>query len=221
MNEVSEIKSLELLLKKSGDYLENFVFSSVANNEEKNQLLELLIKYCTKIKFIDLIGFNYQNIFLVFGLIENIKQNLNYLSIDILNYSHQLIDVVMLSSVVLQNLGQILPCKLEYLNLILEINTIDLIIFLKNFQNTFIRKLLIRDAKRKESAEILPYIKEYIMKKRRVKYLAILGNLFGNEKNLISSDDEMKEFELYDIKVQHYDDLFIQIHDYINFLKQY
>ncbi|CAB5182254.1 unnamed protein product [Rhizophagus irregularis] len=217
-----EINSLKLLLEKSGNYLENFVLNSVTYNEEKSQLLELLIKYCANISFLDLMGLDHQNIFLVFGLIENIEQNLNYLSIDILNYSnHHLCDDALLSSIVLLNLGQILPHKLEYLNLSLKINPIDLKVFLESSQNTFIRKLLINDADQKESKEILPYIKEYIMKKKRVRYLAILGNLSGEEKNLITSIDEIKEFELYDIKVQHYDNLFIQICNYINFLKQY
>ncbi|PKC69334.1 hypothetical protein RhiirA1_456145 [Rhizophagus irregularis] len=221
-NNSLEINSLKLLLEKSGNYLENFVLNSVTYNEEKSQLLELLIKYCANISFLDLMGLDHQNIFLVFGLIENIEQNLNYLSIDILNYSnHHLCDDALLSSIVLLNLGQILPHKLEYLNLSLKINPIDLKVFLESSQNTFIRKLLINDADQKESKEILPYIKEYIMKKKRVRYLAILGNLSGEEKNLITSIDEIKEFELYDIKVQHYDILFIQICNYINFLKQY
>ncbi|POG67151.1 hypothetical protein GLOIN_2v1779695 [Rhizophagus irregularis DAOM 181602=DAOM 197198] len=221
-NNSLEINSLKLLLEKSGNYLENFVLNSVTYNEEKSQLLELLIKYCANISFLDLMGLDHQNIFLVFGLIENIEQNLNYLSIDILNYSnHHLCDDALLSSIVLLNLGQILPHKLEYLNLSLKINPIDLKVFLESSQNTFIRKLLINDADQKESKEILPYIKEYIMKKKRVRYLAILGNLSGEEKNLITSIDEIKEFELYDIKVQHYDNLFIQICNYINFLKQY
>ncbi|GBC47823.2 hypothetical protein GLOIN_2v1779695 [Rhizophagus irregularis DAOM 181602=DAOM 197198] len=127
-----EINSLKLLLEKSGNYLENFVLNSVTYNEEKSQLLELLIKYCANISFLDLMGLDHQNIFLVFGLIENIEQNLNYLSIDILNYSnHHLCDDALLSSIVLLNLGQILPHKLEYLNLSLKINPIDLKVFLE------------------------------------------------------------------------------------------
>ncbi|PKK69083.1 hypothetical protein RhiirC2_748999, partial [Rhizophagus irregularis] len=54
--------------------------------------------------------------------------------------------------------------------------------FLKNSQNTFIKKLLInnRGSKDKEGCDdtndlILSYIKEYIMKKKRVKYLAIIN----------------------------------------------
>ncbi|GET58472.1 hypothetical protein GLOIN_2v1782301 [Rhizophagus irregularis DAOM 181602=DAOM 197198] len=44
-------------------------------------------------------------------------------------------------------------------------------VFLKNSQNTFIKKLLICYYFNGQS--ILPSIKEYIMKKKRVKYLAI------------------------------------------------
>ncbi|PKK65636.1 hypothetical protein RhiirC2_754762, partial [Rhizophagus irregularis] len=47
----------------------------------------------------------------MFGLIENINQNLNYLSINVGNCQNELI---------LQNLGQILPSKLEYLSLALR-----------------------------------------------------------------------------------------------------
>ncbi|RIA84575.1 hypothetical protein C1645_832069 [Glomus cerebriforme] len=44
-------------------------------------------------------------------------------------------------------------------------------------------------------------LEEYIMKQKRVEYLAISDKLFGNDKNLFSLKDEVKEFELYDIKV--------------------
>jgi hypothetical protein len=56
--------------------------------------------------------------------------------------------------------------------------------------------------------DILPYIKEYIMKKKRVKYLAykdVLNDRFNQCKELFSMKDEVEKFELYDIKVQpHY-----------------
>ncbi|PKC55442.1 hypothetical protein RhiirA1_542516 [Rhizophagus irregularis] len=81
------------------------------------------------------------------------------------------------SSTILRNLGQILPLKLEYLNLALNIKYIDdFEIFLKNSQNTFIKKLLITNKEIDDDIHdyILFYIKEYIMKKKRVKYLAII-----------------------------------------------
>jgi hypothetical protein len=86
-------------------------------------------------------------------------QNLNYLSITI-NRS------IELSSILLLNLGQVLPIKLDYLYMNLIIKEEDFEIFLKNSQNTFIEKLLINNQVLKGHEIILPYIKEYIMKKK-------------------------------------------------------
>jgi hypothetical protein len=52
------------------------------------------------------------------------------------NYIHGLI--------VLQNLGQILPSKLEYLSLALEINISGFVIFLRDSQIAFIKEILIK-----------------------------------------------------------------------------
>jgi hypothetical protein len=54
------------------------------------------------------------------------------------------------------------------------------------------------------------------MKKKRVKYLAIYEH-FGNNQELFSLDDEVKEFSLYNIKVRKYYDL--QIEGF-NFIKE-
>jgi hypothetical protein len=101
------------------------------------------------------------------------------------------------------------------LNLILRINTYDLEIFLKNFQDNFIKKLLIKNIKKEECQDIFPFIKEYIVKKKRVKYLAIKEIFHFKDEELFLLEDKVKEFELYDIKVLYYDDLVIDICDFI------
>ncbi|RGB31947.1 hypothetical protein C1646_763476 [Rhizophagus diaphanus] len=138
-----------------------------------------------------------------------------------------------LSSLILRNLDQILPLKLEYLSLTLNIKYInDLEMFLKNSQNNFIKKLLIKngginDKKGHDIYDfIIFYIKEYIMKKKRVKYLAII-NYFSDgtstrnhvKKELFSLKNEVKEFELYDIKIQKYRDLVINSE--ISFIEEF
>ncbi|PKY21266.1 hypothetical protein RhiirB3_434802 [Rhizophagus irregularis] len=142
--------------------------------DERDELLEPLIqKSCNYLEILEL----------VFNLIENIKQNLNYLTINVpanFNNNYDRSSITML-----QNLGQFLPVRLEYLNLILRINTYDLEIFLKNFQDNFIKKLLIKNIKKEEYEE------------------------------LFLLEDKVKEFELYDIKVLYYDDLVIDICDFI------
>jgi hypothetical protein len=84
----------------------------------------------------------------------------------------------------------------------LEIKKGDFEIFLKNSQNTFIEKLLIRNREQNGCKDILPYIKEYIMKKKRVKYLAVTG-LTSND----SLKDDEKEFELHNIIISKYREL--------------
>ncbi|GBB91427.1 hypothetical protein RclHR1_18710002 [Rhizophagus clarus] len=189
-----QIESFQSLLQKSDNYLENIGFGFFTNNELKQQLLELIIKYCTKIKFFELLGFNEQSILLTFDIIDNIGENLNYLSIDN--------EMIKLSSIVLRELGQILPNKLEYLKLCLKINPSDFELFLKKSQNTFIKKLLIRDYTTIGSEDILPYIEKYIMKKKRVKYLAFKDDFIGRD--LFESKNKVKKFELYGIKVESY-----------------
>jgi hypothetical protein len=209
------INEPQLLLQKSGEYLENFGLEI----ELTQQGLELYIKYCSsKIKFLKLTALDDQNIYKTFHLIEKVEQSLNYLIIESYDDKH--------SSIVLQNLGQVLPSILEYLSLILKINTSDFEIFLKNSQNTFIKKLLIKNVRygKREELEkkknILPYIKEYIMKNKRVKYLASLDHfysqIFTKDDDLASLKNEVEEFRLHNIVVQYYYDLSIEVYNFIN-----
>ncbi|GBB95368.1 hypothetical protein RclHR1_02520003 [Rhizophagus clarus] len=215
VTKISQIKPFQSLLQKSGNYIVNFGIKFFGLSLEQ-QLIELIIEYCKNIKFLDIYEYENQVIHLVLNLIENIKQSLNHLSIYAGEISsHENDTFIERSSTILRNLGQILPLKLEYLSLTLNICVNDFEIFLTNSQNTFINKLLINNI---EGQDILPYMKEYIMKKKRVKYLAIM-NCFEstmsdddeiyNNKELILLENEVKEFKLYNIKVQRYYDLSI------------
>ncbi|CAB5206075.1 unnamed protein product [Rhizophagus irregularis] len=133
--------------------------------------------------------------------IRNLKyygQNLSYLSINIVKDGYDNIEG---SSIILQNLGQALPSKLEYLSLVLTINRSEFRIFLQNSKDTFINKLLIMQIGRDD---ILRYTKEFIMNEKRVKYLAIKSRYNGD---LYDLEDEVKEFKLHNIKVRSFNDL--------------
>jgi hypothetical protein len=182
------------------------------NKELRQQLLKLIIKYCTKIRYFTSCKPDDINIYL---LIENISQTINYLTIkfDAIEYGE-------LCPIVLQNLGQVLPSKLEYLCLSFSFSISDIEIFLKTSQNTFIKKLLIENVIQFDGGNILFHIKEYIMKKERVKYLAYLEVLYvdgydGYNKDLFSLKDEVNEFKLHNIIVQKYSDLYISESDII------
>ncbi|RGB40679.1 hypothetical protein C1646_798469 [Rhizophagus diaphanus] len=203
---------LQSLLQKSGNYLENLACGN------KQQLLELIIKYCKNIKFLDLYNNETHITSLTFDLIENIKQNLNYLSIRVgINQDSNNIELI------LQKLGQTLPSKLEYLSLLLYyIKADDFEVFLKNSQDTFFKKLLISNMMREFSnnIDILPYIKEYIMMNKRVKYLAIKNTYsYVNSRkrvDLSNLKDEVKEFKLHNIKVLSYVDLSTDIYEFLD-----
>ncbi|GES72779.1 hypothetical protein GLOIN_2v1780629 [Rhizophagus clarus] len=200
-------KSLLLLLQKSGCYLENFEYDfGISYDLTKQELLESIIKFCKNIKLLYLYDFENQVVHLIFKLIENIKRSLKYLSIGSNVKTES-------SSIILRNLGQILPFKLEYLNLILYFKASDFEIFLKNSQSNFIEKLVINNISngmQEYNNDIVPYIKKYIMNEKRVKYLATIRS----GKELFDLKDEVKEFKLYDIKVQCYDDLLINIYEF-------
>ncbi|CAB5181313.1 unnamed protein product [Rhizophagus irregularis] len=166
---------------------------------------------------------NQEGINLAIHLIEHIKNHLNYLTIDFVLFYET--EINLFSSMVLQNLGQMLPTKLEYLSLSLEINTSDFEIFLKNSQNTFIKTLLIKNIRygkrnEEEKMNILPFIKEYIMKKKRTEYFGFLEYFFAqiptNVDDLYSLKNEVKEFKLYNITIQYYNTLIIDIYKFIN-----
>ncbi|RGB30571.1 hypothetical protein C1646_765181 [Rhizophagus diaphanus] len=208
MKEILHIESLQFLLQKCGDYLENFEFgyTSEEYEESRRQLLKLVIKYCTKIKRLISPKPDDNNIYL---LIKNIGNTINYLTIN--NYHDEY------SSIVLQNLGQVLPSKLDYLRLSLSFNSSDLEIFLRNSQHTFIKKLLISNMMQNEGEGILFYIKEYIMRKERVKYLAF-SEYYPNDdtdRELFSLEDEVNEFKLHNIIVQKCSDLYTSMYSFI------
>ncbi|CAB5181187.1 unnamed protein product [Rhizophagus irregularis] len=192
ISEILQVESLQLLLQRFGNDLENFGFNSCDYDFSNKELIQ-------------------NNINLTLSLIENIKQNLNYLSIEIDFFVHSL-NYNIICSIVLQNLGQILPSKLEFLRLGLKIGQNDLKIFLENSKNTFINRLFIRNMYYDINEDILSCIKEYIMKKKRVKYLAIY-NIY---QDLIDLKGEVNEFKLYDIIIQRYEDFFIQTYDIVN-----
>ncbi|RGB29620.1 hypothetical protein C1646_766385 [Rhizophagus diaphanus] len=145
MSEIIDIESLLLLLQKFGNCLENFGFGEIYEiideyNEPKRQLFEFITKYCKKIKYFESGIPDYNNTYL---FIKNNQHNINYLTIEAYFRDNYTVYNVS-STVLLRNLGQALPSKLEYLCLNLLFTTNYLEIFLKNSQNTFIEKLLIK-----------------------------------------------------------------------------
>ncbi|CAB5125788.1 unnamed protein product [Rhizophagus irregularis] len=204
-NEVN-LHTLEININNYITYIEGILELTLQNpnfiRNIKNLKISILTRFRDNSSPID--NLVLQNVYPVLNLIENIKQNLSCLSVScVLDNST--------SSILLQNLGQILPSKLEYLDLTLGIEISDFKVFLKNTQGTFIKKLLIRDSIRKANYDLLPYIKKNIMKEKRVKYL----NFRNFNKELFDYRDIVKEFKSHNIIVQKYNDLHFDIYQFM------
>ncbi|CAB5212202.1 unnamed protein product [Rhizophagus irregularis] len=197
---VLQIINLHQNLKKILLSYDNFSLyqSLLLQSESSNCLntLNTIILFC--------FNFNDEIVYLVLNLVENIKSNLNYLTIEASETSH----LDNSSSILLRNLGRILPPKLEYLNLILYIRISDFEVFKNNSQNTVIKKLSIINNVQDYGVDISPYIKEYIVDKRTKYYLA-----FRNIKIEDLKGGEIKKFESYIAKRDN--DLSIDIYQFI------
>ncbi|CAB5110340.1 hypothetical protein GLOIN_2v1771277 [Rhizophagus irregularis DAOM 181602=DAOM 197198] len=208
LDEILHIQSLLLLLQKFCECLENFGFGFTYGkyDKQKQQLFEFIMRYCKNIKYFDF-GFpNYKDIYL---FIKNNQNTINYITIEVNLYEDTIYKG--LSLTVLQNLGQVLPSKLEYLCLSLPFIISDLEIFLKNSQNTFIKKLLIKNMGVYNDKKLfINCMKEYIMKPKRVKYLAIFDGL-----DLFWFKTVVNEFKLHNIIVHEYCDLYITVYDFV------
>jgi hypothetical protein len=180
LSKTYHVGSIRLLIQKAGNYLENFGFGFECYKLKR--ILKLITKYCNKIKYLELPGFIDGKIYSVFDLIKNIGQNLNYLDITFhgMYIDYYVEELTELSSIILKNLGQILPLRLEYLYLFLyAITTIDLEIFLNNIQNTFIENLLINYITAEYEDILFNLLDKYIVKKKRVRYLGLTDNLYN------------------------------------------
>ncbi|PKY27730.1 hypothetical protein RhiirB3_443556 [Rhizophagus irregularis] len=213
-NRKLQIELMQLLFQKFGEYLENIGL--------KYKALEFINNYCKRIKFFDIHTSSIQKAHIALDSVKIFEQNLNYLSI----YFYIPYDEKIESKIELfLRLAHILPYKLEYLNLSFSINVIKNVweVFFKNLKHIFIKKLLFKINNLFD--DILPYIKEYIMKEKRAEYLAIEGYIevqvstystYRCIKELFTMTDELKEFESYNIKVKEYNDLYIKAYEFID-----
>ncbi|CAB5179162.1 unnamed protein product [Rhizophagus irregularis] len=213
---------MQLLFQNFGEYLENIGFSSNVKDVLKYRALEFINNYCKRIKFFDIYTTSIQKTHIALDSVNIFGQNLNYLSIYVL-IPHNEKDESTIEMFL--RLAHVLPCKLEYLNLYFNTQIRKNIwdVFLKNLKHISIKKLLFRIINLFD--DILPYIKEYIMKEKRVEYLAIEGYIeiqvstyiiHKYKSELFNMTDELREFESYNIKVKEYNDLYIKAYEFID-----
>ncbi|PKK59086.1 hypothetical protein RhiirC2_795339 [Rhizophagus irregularis] len=176
--------------------IEEFI-SSVKNWSVRSSLFKIFIKNKIELHSLDIEIFNHS--FNFDYILELILQNTNFIqNIKNLNLyiNHNIKDMVIKDRIIqIVNLQQNLKKILLYNSSFSLYQSLLL-------SNSFIKKLVISQLQKQD---ILPYIKKYIMKRQRIKYLAILTE----NNDLFYLKDEVKEFKLHDIRVRKFSDLFI------------
>jgi len=183
-----------LLLQKIGSYLKHLELILW----EREKAFEGIINYCNKIKFLYL-RIGYENVPQLYRLINNNK-HLKYLSLEA--------NKLKISSMILKDLGQVLPNSLKYLNLDLHIDPNDLKIFLENCKHVVgLNHLLVRNGNIENIDVTFNVLKEFVREKR-VKDFAYDVNRHFNPNDLdhLNLDKLVNEAQPF-VEMKRYDDL--------------
>ncbi|RIA81865.1 hypothetical protein C1645_789404 [Glomus cerebriforme] len=212
----------QLLLLKIGSHLENLILSI-----DKNDTLQNISHFCEKIKFIHFTKLKQDSIPELNRLILNFGTTLRYLTLDIDDYSYVISpfqyikrvsgiqDMEKSSILLLQQLGQLLPPTLEYIDLFLILDPINLKTFLINCKHLKLSRLLLRNKIEFYLDFTLQLLKEFIIEMNSIQYLAyrigkgvdsLEWDLGGNK---LKEKEKAREFDPY-VKVKNYNEVVIR-----------
>ncbi|CAG8601188.1 1482_t:CDS:1, partial [Funneliformis caledonium] len=157
---IGELTEYSSLLQKIGPHVENLVIKLFTHDE--SNALESVIKYCTKVRFLQISSIDTYDIPQVCELITSIGAHLEYLSLKILFALN--IPCIFISSKLLDELGPVLSnhsSSLKYLNLFLSIDPIFMRNFLDEVQDINLKKLLIRNCHYEDVDVAFDVLKEF------------------------------------------------------------
>ncbi|CAG8618007.1 4523_t:CDS:1 [Funneliformis mosseae] len=157
---IGELTEYSSLLQKIGPHVENLVIKLFTHDE--SNALESVIKYCTKVKFLQISSIDTYDIPQVCELITSIGAHLEYLSLKILFALN--LPCIFISSKLLDELGPVLSnhsSSLKYLNLFLSIDPIFMRNFLDEVQDINLKKLLIRNCHYEDVDVAFDVLKEF------------------------------------------------------------
>ncbi|RIA90750.1 hypothetical protein C1645_875899 [Glomus cerebriforme] len=221
------VNSIQLLFQKIGTYLEN-LYLSVPIDDMREIIINSIIQYCDKLKFLHLSHINRKNVTQICKLLSHFKGHLKYLTLEYKFIGSFVIDTTTMfpnintnqyaesqegSLILLKELSKNLPDNLEYLDLYLSLEPNQLRIFLNNCKNFGLKKLLIRNNITENLPNILNVLKEFV-KNCNLDYLAY-GIEYSNARKkdhqkLENLSKEIQSFEKMK-KMKKYEDLVMDI----------
>ncbi|CAG8625330.1 8349_t:CDS:1 [Funneliformis caledonium] len=221
-NEIQSITPIQLFFQKISSCLDNLAI--IYQPYFMKEYLESIILYCERIEFFHLGAIDYNNLPQLFQIIASCGQ-LKYLTLEIkyhefnqkeirstsfdIRYVDQ-IDDLKVSSMILRELGQLLPSNLKYLDLSFVFDPKDLKIFFDNCKHVNLRQLLIRNNSKNTLNSTLSVIKEFIREKR-LDYLAYAICLYYS--NSLNSLEELVKETGNLVTMKNYDDLVLKASD--------
>src|ERR1043165_4662090 len=131
---------------------------------EERKAYESIINHCDEIKFLNISFINYNNIPKLYELITHLNEHLQYLSLQ--HYYN-----LNVGSMILTELGQILPDPLKYLELSFKIDPNDLKILLGHCKLIELKTLLVRNFNHKNVDVTFNILKEFV-RERKVRNFA-------------------------------------------------
>ncbi|CAG8507640.1 3301_t:CDS:1 [Funneliformis mosseae] len=225
-----DVLQYQLIFHKVGSHLENLILSIY----DKRNIFDSISHYCEKIKFIHFTEIQHEHIPRLNDLLSCFGTTLRYLTLDIkYDFNHyprfsfrRLIRIEdehsqSASTLLLQQLGQALPLTLEYIDLFLILDPINLQTFLDNCKHLKLKRFLLRNMREFYLDDTLQLLKRLIMDMNSIQCLAyrigkgvdsfewdLGGNGFRERK-------EAKEFEPY-VKVKKYSEAVIRMSEPFN-----
>ncbi|CAG8612707.1 12742_t:CDS:2 [Funneliformis caledonium] len=177
-----EITFIQSLFQKIGSFLENLEIKLVI---ERKIIYESIINHCNKVQFLHISEIEHVDIVQLFKLITHVRKHLKYLSLQIQNHRQPCLiesdyddQQLRVSSMILTNLGQILPDTLKYLELNLEIDPINLKIFLDNCKHIVgLNSLLVIN--KSQNDIIFDVLKEFVREKKVTNFAYNVSALFS------------------------------------------
>ncbi|CAG8504491.1 3486_t:CDS:1 [Funneliformis mosseae] len=218
--QIAETVFIQLLLQKAGSYVENLELKLWVDVERK-RVFESIIKYCDKIQFLHLYEIDYVNIPQLYKLITQVRKNLKYLSLQNKNYHPPYIllsgnkDNLRVSSMILENLGQILPSSLNYLDLNLVIDPTNFKDFLDNCKH-FVRlsRLLVKNKNIKEIDDTFNILKKFVKENEVTNFAYQVNSCFNPDDFEHQNLEKLVNDIQPSIKMNKYSDLVIRISDF-------
>ncbi|GBB85614.1 hypothetical protein RclHR1_01210022 [Rhizophagus clarus] len=220
--------SIQLLLQKIGNYLE-YLFLSIPIDFMRELVIDYIIHYCDKITFLHLNHIDYKNVPQICRLVTYFRNHLNYLTLeykfkffnsnalDLLPTNTNKYENQKGSSVLLKELGRILPTNLNYLNLYLSIDPSQLNDFLIFCKYSGLKKLLIRNNNGDNLQNNLNLLKDFAVGNNNLDYFAY-GIEYSDtfKKNQPKLDILIKEIQPFEKleKMKNYEDSVISIFDF-------